>query len=129
MINCVCLPVALGMGTACDTLFSQSYGRNDKHIIGVHAQKAAVIFLLVSTVCACIFMHTGNILLLAGLGKEVAGLAGKYALFFIPGNFAFFMYVLLQKFIQNQNIVLPNAVIGIGKFRKFDLKIIDFLKC
>ena len=49
MINCVCLPVALGMGTACDTLFSQSYGRNDKLSIGLYAQKATIIFLLVST--------------------------------------------------------------------------------
>ncbi|KAK2174351.1 hypothetical protein NP493_810g01016 [Ridgeia piscesae] len=113
MINVTSTAIALGLGTACDTFFSQTFGSRNKKLMGVYAQKAVYIFLLVLMPCFAVHLNFGSFLALVGQHPEVSRLAGRYLVIFMPGALSFFMYIILLKFIQNQNIVLPNVVIAI----------------
>ncbi|KAK2174353.1 hypothetical protein NP493_810g01019 [Ridgeia piscesae] len=113
MINVTCVAIAQGLGTACDTFFSQTFGSNNKKLVGVYVQKAVYIFLLALMPCYAIHLNLGSFLRLVGQNPEVSRLAGRYMVIFMPGALSVFMYIVLVKYIQNQNIVLPNVVIGI----------------
>lgn len=113
MINATCIAIGQGLGTACDTFFSTTFGSDNKKKVGVYVQKAMLIFML--GVIPCIALHLNMEAFLRAVGQEerVAHLTGRYMLIFIPGSVSFFMYIVLAKYIQNQNIVYPNVVIGI----------------
>ncbi|ELU15421.1 hypothetical protein CAPTEDRAFT_224570 [Capitella teleta] len=113
MINATCIGVGQGLGTACDTFFSQSFGSVNKKNVGVNMQRAMYIFLLTLIPCYVIHMNIEPILVALGQDPRIARLTGQYMLIFMPGALSFFMYIILCKFMQNQNIVYPNMVIGL----------------
>lgn len=112
MMNATCMAIGQGLGTACDTFFSQTYGSKNKKQVGVYAQRALYIFLLALLPCFAIHLNMENFLKAVGQNPDVSRLAGTYILIFMPGALAFFVYVILSKYLQNQNIVFPNVVIG-----------------
>lgn len=104
--------VCHGMATACDTLFSQTFGSSKQYLLGLSLQKSLIIMTLASLLCISVHINTTPLLLQLGQNPEVAKLAGDYILIMVPGMFCFFINITLTKYIQCQNIVLPTMYIS-----------------
>ncbi|XP_064634876.1 multidrug and toxin extrusion protein 1-like [Lineus longissimus] len=113
IINVMGIGVGNGLTTACDTLFSQTYGGANLKQYGVWLQRSLLIMSLACIPCWCIHLNTETLLVLLGQNREQAAIAGRYMVIFVPGLLANFIYQTLAKYLQNQNIVLPLIIVGI----------------
>ncbi|KAG8095208.1 hypothetical protein GUJ93_ZPchr0012g18868 [Zizania palustris] len=102
--------VLLGMGSALDTFCGQSYGAKQFDMLGTHAQRAVFVLMLMGVPLAVVLAFTGQILIALGQNPEISSEAGLYALWLIPGLFAYGLLQCLTKFLQTQNIVQPLVV-------------------
>ncbi|OIT05355.1 PREDICTED: protein DETOXIFICATION 16-like [Nicotiana attenuata] len=101
------ISLLMGMSSALDTFCGQSYGAKQYHMLGIHMQRAMIILSLVSIPLAVIWANTGPILKLLGQDPSIADEAGHYALYFIPGIFAYGLLQCVVRFLQTQSIVIP----------------------
>ncbi|XP_064642771.1 multidrug and toxin extrusion protein 1-like [Lineus longissimus] len=100
-----------GLTTACDTLFSQTFGAGNNKEIGLVLQRAMLIMLLCCLPCWALHLNTESILVLLGQEREICWLTGRYLRVFLPGLPANFLYQVLAKYLQNQNVVAPVIVV------------------
>ncbi|XP_044105284.1 multidrug and toxin extrusion protein 2 isoform X2 [Neovison vison] len=112
-VNVCGVSIGLGLSSACDTLMSQSFGSPNKKHVGVILQRGTLVLLLCCFPCWGLFLNTQQILLLFRQDPAVSRLTQEYVLIFIPALPAFFLYVLLAKYLQNQGIVWPQVFSGI----------------
>ncbi|KAK3029203.1 hypothetical protein RJ639_039283 [Escallonia herrerae] len=95
----------MGMASALDTLCGQSFGAEQQHMLGLHAQRAALVLLPVSALLAIIWGNTKTILISIRQDPKISEEAGIYACFMIPSIFAYALLQCLVKFLQAQRIV------------------------
>ncbi|XP_040484272.1 multidrug and toxin extrusion protein 2 [Ursus maritimus] len=112
-VNVCGVSIGLGLSSACDTLMSQSFGSPNKKHVGVILQRGTLVLLLCCFPCWALFLNTQQILLLFRQDPAVSRVTQEYVLIFIPALPAFFLYVLLAKYLQNQGIVWPQVFSGI----------------
>lgn len=113
VINVTGISVGAGLATACDTLFSQTYGSVNKKRVGMYLQQSLIILTLCCFPCWAIHVNIEKILIVIGQNPQVAIVAGEYMLYFIPGVFASFMFQCVSRYLQTQSIVYPTLIIGI----------------
>ncbi|XP_059303425.1 protein DETOXIFICATION 16-like [Lycium ferocissimum] len=101
------ISLLMGMSSALDTFCGQSYGAKQYHMLGIHMQRAMIILSLVSIPLAVIWANTGPILKFLGQDPSISDEAGHYALYFIPGVFAYGLLQCVVRFLQTQSIVIP----------------------
>ena len=112
LINITGTNTIMGLSTACDTLFAQTFGSINKHRLGIVQQRAVIIMMLSLMPYYALHLNTEIFLLAIGKDPRVAELSGDYMLIVIPGLAAFSVYAPIAKYIQCQDIVVPNMVIG-----------------
>lgn len=95
------------MASGLYTLCGQSYGAKQYHMLGIHAQRAMFVLLLLTIPLAFIVSNTASFLIFAGQNAYIAGEAGQYALFLIPGLFAYAILSCQNIFLQTQNLFFP----------------------
>ncbi len=102
-----------GFLTATDTFLSQSFGANQLDKFAIWTGNSLVITFL-----ATIFM-SGAVALCApcmklfGQNPDLADAAGEFSYRLIPGLFPLYLFKVLTKYLQTQNLLGPGVWIGI----------------
>ncbi|XP_027854833.1 multidrug and toxin extrusion protein 1-like [Xiphophorus couchianus] len=106
-INVTTAATGCGLGLACDTLVSQTFGGQNLLRVGVILQRGIIILLLFCLPCWGLLINAEAILLCMGQEPEVARVAQLYMTAFIPAVPAMFLYNLQVSYLQNQGIIMP----------------------
>ena len=109
LVPCRCAGVStmIGVISAVDTLASQAYGMRQYHRVGVIAQRATLIALLLSLPVALLWWHARPVLLALGQPPAVAADAAVFLRVLCPGLCSMIVYEVSKKYLQVQGIVLP----------------------
>ncbi|XP_038159199.1 multidrug and toxin extrusion protein 1-like [Cyprinodon tularosa] len=106
-INVTTVATGYGLGLACDTLVSQTFGGKNLLQVGVILQRSIIILLLFCLPCWGLLINAQPILLCVGQDPEVARIAQLYITAFLPAVPAMFLHNLQVSYLQNQGIILP----------------------
>ncbi|XP_014838490.1 PREDICTED: multidrug and toxin extrusion protein 1-like [Poecilia mexicana] len=106
-INVTTAATGCGLGLACDTLVSQTFGGKNLLRVGVILQRGIIILMLFCLPCWGLLINAEAILLCMGQEPEVARVAQLYMTAFIPAVPAMFLYNLQVSYLQNQGIIMP----------------------
>ncbi|XP_041850804.1 multidrug and toxin extrusion protein 1-like [Melanotaenia boesemani] len=106
-INVTTAATGCGLGLACDTLVSQTFGGKNLLRVGVILQRGIIILLLFCLPCWGLLINAEAILLCLGQDPEVARIAQLYITAFLPAVPAMFLHNLQVSYLQNQGIILP----------------------
>ncbi|XP_027854832.1 multidrug and toxin extrusion protein 1-like [Xiphophorus couchianus] len=106
-INITTAATGYGLGLACDTLISQTFGGRNLLQVGVILQRSVIILLLFCLPCWGLLINAQPILLCVGQDPEVARIAQLYITAFLPAVPAMFLHNLQVSYLQNQGIILP----------------------
>ncbi|KAM7399140.1 hypothetical protein PAMP_018429 [Pampus punctatissimus] len=106
-INVTTAATGYGLGLACDTLVSQTFGGRNLQRVGVILQRGIIILLLFCLPCWGLLINAQAILLCLGQDPEVARIAQLYITAFLPAVPAMFLHHLQVSYLQNQGIILP----------------------
>ncbi|XP_076591305.1 multidrug and toxin extrusion protein 1-like [Chaetodon auriga] len=106
-INVTTAATGCGLGLACDTLVSQTFGGKNLLRVGVILQRGIIILLLFCLPCWGLLINAEAILLCMGQDPEVTRIAQLYMTAFLPGVPAMFLHQLQVSYLQNQGIILP----------------------
>ncbi|XP_039987316.1 multidrug and toxin extrusion protein 1-like [Xiphias gladius] len=106
-INVTTTATGCGLGLACDTLVSQTFGGKNLLRVGVILQRGIIILLLFCLPCWGLLINAQAILLCLGQDPEVARIAQLYITAFLPAVPAMFLHQLQVSYLQNQGIIMP----------------------
>ncbi|KAM8903162.1 multidrug and toxin extrusion protein 1-like [Spinachia spinachia] len=106
-INITTAATGCGLGLACDTLVSQTFGGKNLLRVGVILQRGIIILLLFCLPCWGLLLNAQVILLCLGQNPEVSRIAQLYITAFLPAVPAMFLHQLQVSYLQNQGIILP----------------------
>ncbi|XP_030602353.1 multidrug and toxin extrusion protein 1-like [Archocentrus centrarchus] len=106
-INITTTATGYGLGVACDTLISQTFGSKNMKRVGVILQRGSLILLLFCLPCWAILINSYNLLILMHQEEEVARIAHIYVMTFLPAVPAMFLHQLQVAYLQNQGIIFP----------------------
>ncbi|ETV77787.1 hypothetical protein, variant 3 [Aphanomyces astaci] len=112
-LNISGLSIGCGLSTAMDTLCSQTVGAGKLYNLGMYFQSGLIVLGSMFLPSLILNYHAEYFLLALHQDPVVAALAGTYSrvsVWCLPG---FFLYELLKKVLQAQNIVHPMAYIAI----------------
>jgi len=103
--------LAFGLCSALDTLVSQAFGAKEYGLVGLHAQRAAVILTIFAIPVGLIWWETDwfvyNVM---GIDKEISYFAGQWARWILLGLWPTLMFQVLRKLLQGCGIVWPVIV-------------------
>ena len=99
------------LGTALDTLASQSYGAKNYKYLGVLLQRSILFHLFLVIPISIVWINIENMMTILNQPPEIVHLSGKYMMVYILINPAYAFLFPCMKILQMQDIVLPSAVI------------------
>ncbi|KAL6849943.1 hypothetical protein ACP4OV_020570 [Aristida adscensionis] len=101
--------IMLGMASALETLCGQAFGAKKFHMMGVYMQRSWIVLSVCALLLLPLYFFAEDLLLLAGQPPELAAMAGRVAVLFVPLHFSFAFLFPLQQFLQCQ---LKNSVVA-----------------
>ncbi|XP_066552378.1 multidrug and toxin extrusion protein 1 [Amia ocellicauda] len=107
VINVTTAATGSGLGLACDTLVSQTFGGKNLKRVGEILQRSILILMLFCLPCWAILINTETILLALHQDPEVASISQLYVVAFLPAVPAMFLHYLQTSYLQNQGIIWP----------------------
>ena len=103
----------LGFCTAVDTLLSQSYGADKLRMFAIWTGNSLVIVSLVSLIVGGLVALCDPMMVLFGQDPALAYAAGQFSYRLLPGLLPYYVFKVLVKHLQAQNILVPGAFIGL----------------
>ncbi|XP_078169347.1 protein DETOXIFICATION 12-like [Carex rostrata] len=97
----------LGMASGLETLCGQAFGAQQYHKLGSQTYGAIFTLLIVCIPISLIWASMAKILAFIGQDPLISYEAGRYAVWIIPGLFAYAVMQPLVKFLQTQSLILP----------------------
>ena len=107
------IAVAVGIVSTLDTLATQAWGAGNKKKVGIYLQRGVFILSLTMCVVLSLWLNAETILNLLHQPPEVVTLSVQYIQVYSSALPAAYMYLLLQKYLQSQNIVYPFIFTGL----------------
>ena len=107
VIDITGMTLATGMGTALTTLASQAWGAKNYHKVGIYLQRCILIFALAMVPVYSLWFNIESVLNLLHQPPCVVEQATEYIHIYSASLPAVFLFVLLQRYLQAQNIVWP----------------------
>lgn len=101
--------ILIGMSSATETLCGQAFGAQQYHMLGIYLQRSWIVDGVLATILLPVFIFTTPILRLIGQEKDIAVVAGKISLWFIPFIYYFVFSLTLQMYLQAQ---MRNKIVG-----------------
>ncbi|KDO26636.1 hypothetical protein SPRG_08040, partial [Saprolegnia parasitica CBS 223.65] len=106
-LNLTGLTIGLGLASAMDTLCSQAFGAHKLHEIGVFFQTGVLVLGAAMVPIALLNWNCAAMLVWWRQPEDIAADAGEFTQIMLLGLPFLFLYELLKKVLQAQNIVLP----------------------
>ncbi|KAG6494178.1 hypothetical protein ZIOFF_049197 [Zingiber officinale] len=97
----------VGMASGLETLCGQAYGAKQYHSLGVYTYRAIFSLLMVCLPISLVWASMGKLLQLVGQDPAISQEAERYAIWMIPGLFAYTITQPLMKFLQSQSLIFP----------------------
>jgi multidrug resistance protein, MATE family len=97
------------MASALETLCGQAFGAKKFHMMGVYMQRSWIVLFMCAVLLLPMYFFAEDVLLLTGQPPELAAMAGKVCVWFIPLHFSFAFLFPLQRFLQCQMRNSANA--------------------
>ena len=91
-----------GLATSLDTLTSQAFGNDKKHLVGLHVQRMCALMLLITVPIGAVWLASPLILPHIVPEKEVALLAGKFMRIYLLGAPGWGIFEAAKRFTQAQ---------------------------
>ncbi|ONK67856.1 uncharacterized protein A4U43_C05F4520 [Asparagus officinalis] len=101
------------MSSGLETLCGQAYGAKQYRKLGTCTYQAMLSLILVCFPISLAWAYMGNILSFIGQDPLISLEAGKYAIWLIPGLFAYAIAQPMIKFLQSQSLILPMLICSI----------------
>nr|ACG47293.1 transparent testa 12 protein [Zea mays] len=99
--------VLMGLACGLETICGQAFGAEQYHKVALYTYRSIVVLLIASVPMAILWVFLPDVLPLIGQDPQIAIEAGRYALWLIPGLFAFSVAQCLSKFLQSQSLIFP----------------------
>ena len=113
IVNITGLSFVIGYGSGLDTLASQAWGAENYKKVGIYLQRAFMVHLLIGFFVLGIWFNAETVLNLLHQPPGVVEYSVQYIQISTASLPAMFIYILLQKYLQSQNIVYPFILTGI----------------
>eukprot|EP00644_Phytophthora_capsici_P015358 jgi/Phyca11/113520/e_gw1.24.332.1 len=113
LLNVTAQSLGLGLASALDTLCSQAYGAKRFDKIGIYFQTGVLVLTIALVPMVIINSFAETILNWLGQHAEVTELTRDFSRLMLPGLPFLFLYELVRKLMQSQNIVKPLVVIAV----------------
>ncbi|XP_047091857.1 protein DETOXIFICATION 12-like [Lolium rigidum] len=99
--------IIAGLACALETICGQAYGAEQYDELSLYTYRSIIVLFLVSVPIGILWLFIPEVLALIGQDPQIANEAGKFALWLIPGLFAFSLSQCFTKFLQCQSLVFP----------------------
>ena len=113
LINITGFSVAMGLGAAMDTLASQAWGAKSYLKVGIYLQRGILVFALAMLPVYALWVNIESVLNLLQQPPCVVEQAKDYIHVFSSCLPALFLNILLERYLQVQNIVYPLIITGV----------------
>ncbi|XP_011070016.1 protein DETOXIFICATION 23-like [Sesamum indicum] len=93
----------LGVASGLETLCGQAYGAKQYHMLGIYLQRSWIVLTVFTTLLLPLYIFAAPVLKALGQDEDIAQVAGKIALWFIPVIYSYIVSFSCQMYLQAQS--------------------------